>query len=343
MKPWAETNLASKPFLLFQDHLGCQKKHDYVNAVERIGGQCVYGPRNKTQVWQPIDAGHLGAILKATGKENFERWLCATSRNKKYPDKKNWELWESNKLSMREKRILVTWVFGCAWSRVCGQKFKHARVSAFLKTGLLLTLTGVNDWCVAIPGLKDPGPGMKKTLRTYRVRITYYVVRSMCVRMYVCMYVRMYTAGEDRAGKARHPLRRREVWRGCMDATPRLGVSGRAPTYVRAYVRSAVQRSAVRSSAMQFSAVQRNALQSNAAHCCAVQYVRTYVGTYVRTEAMDRRAQEVDAAGEAADVPRATYVCTTKLSCKDASLRSLVGLGPSAVFFFVFRFVFPGR
>ena len=150
----------------------------------------------------------------------------------------------------------------------------------------------------------------EKTLRTYRVRITYYVVRSMCVRMYVCMYVRMYMAGEDRAGKARHPLRRREVWRGCMDATPRLGVSGRAPTYVRAYVRSAVQRSAVRSSAMQFSAVQRNALQSNAAHCCAVQYVRTYVGTYVRTEAMDRRAQEVDAAGEAADVPRATYVRT---------------------------------
>jgi hypothetical protein len=69
LQPWAIEHLGEKPFLLFQDHLGCQKKAGYVQAVEKVGGQCVYGPRNKTQVWQPIDAGHIGAIVKAIGKD----------------------------------------------------------------------------------------------------------------------------------------------------------------------------------------------------------------------------------------------------------------------------------
>ena len=29
----------------------------------------------------------------------------------------NWQRWEDNKLSMREKRVLMTWIFGKAWER----------------------------------------------------------------------------------------------------------------------------------------------------------------------------------------------------------------------------------
>ena len=144
-----------EPFLLFQDHLGCQKKAGYVNAVQALGGQCLYGPRNKTEGWQPIDAGHLGAMVKALGKANFERWMEAKSRNPKHAGKPNWQVWEENAMTMSEKRILVTWVFGYAWSKLCSDKYKHARVSAFLKTGCLLTVSGVNDHCVFVAGLKD--------------------------------------------------------------------------------------------------------------------------------------------------------------------------------------------
>ena len=114
-------------------------------SEEALGGQCVYGPRNKTEGWQPIDAGHLGAMVKALGKANFERWMEATSRNPKHEGKPNWQVWEENAMTMKEKRILVTWVFGNAWSKLCSDSYKHARVSAFLKTGCLLTVSGVND------------------------------------------------------------------------------------------------------------------------------------------------------------------------------------------------------
>ncbi len=33
-------------------------------CVQALGGICIFGPKNKTEGWQPIDAGHLGAILK---------------------------------------------------------------------------------------------------------------------------------------------------------------------------------------------------------------------------------------------------------------------------------------
>ena len=72
-------------------------------------------------------------MVKALGKANFERWMEAKSRNPKHAGKPNWQVWEENAMTMSEKRILVTWVFGYAWSKLCSDKYKHARVSAFLK------------------------------------------------------------------------------------------------------------------------------------------------------------------------------------------------------------------
>eukprot|EP00972_Heterocapsa_arctica_P033869 4987227-Heterocapsa_arctica.AAC.1 len=38
LKPWKEANLMEgESFLLFQDHLGCQKKTKYVKAVKALG------------------------------------------------------------------------------------------------------------------------------------------------------------------------------------------------------------------------------------------------------------------------------------------------------------------
>ena len=53
--------------------------------------------------------------------------------------------------TMREKRILMTWIFGAAWDTFCTKKYDHMRRSAFLKTGALLTMTGKNDKMVQAP------------------------------------------------------------------------------------------------------------------------------------------------------------------------------------------------
>ena len=42
---------------------------------EASGGSTVYGPRNRTEGWQPIDCGHLGAVLKQLAIGHFEMWM----------------------------------------------------------------------------------------------------------------------------------------------------------------------------------------------------------------------------------------------------------------------------
>ena len=52
-----------------------QDLEHYVRPIEELGGTCVYGPPNETESWQPIDAGHLGAMIKAKAKEYLEIWM----------------------------------------------------------------------------------------------------------------------------------------------------------------------------------------------------------------------------------------------------------------------------
>jgi len=44
-------------------------------VVQGTNGQTVYGPKNKTESWQPIDAGHIGAIYKSLIRCEQELWM----------------------------------------------------------------------------------------------------------------------------------------------------------------------------------------------------------------------------------------------------------------------------
>ena len=61
--------------LLFMDHLRVQKNPEGIGLLHNVGVHACYGPRNKTETRQPIDAGHLGACLKSTAKNKWEEWL----------------------------------------------------------------------------------------------------------------------------------------------------------------------------------------------------------------------------------------------------------------------------
>ena len=151
LTPHVQEHLVDKPFVLFQDNLESQTWPEYTKVVKDLGGVCAYGPKGCTEGWQPIDSGHIGATFKALANSKFEAWMEKTYE----PGKQNWEKWEANKVSQKEKRILCSFVFGEAWAEMCSDKYAWIRHAAFVRAGLLCTLHGKNDECVYIEGRKD--------------------------------------------------------------------------------------------------------------------------------------------------------------------------------------------
>jgi hypothetical protein len=113
-----------RDILLFQDSLKAQRRGEFIRLLQKHGVEMAFGPRNQTEYWQPIDAGHVGAVLKQLGRIEFEKWMEQVS-NPSEPEANwvyNWQKWENNKFSAKDKRVLMTWVFGKAWAQLMTQK-----------------------------------------------------------------------------------------------------------------------------------------------------------------------------------------------------------------------------
>ena len=129
-----------------------------MRPVQKMGGQCLYGPKGITEAWQPVDAGHLGATIKSLAKEFLEVWMHQVYKGDiKFEDitTKNFQVWELGKLTMREKRILMTWIFGNAWQKMCSASYQNLMRAAFEKTGILLTSSGKNQNIITSEALQD--------------------------------------------------------------------------------------------------------------------------------------------------------------------------------------------
>ena len=119
LKPWhSEKYPDGKDFLMLMDNLAAQRGAQFVKDIHALGGSCAYGPPGKTEGWQPIDAGHIGAQLKCLAKVHFELWMEQKGADEQY----NWQKWEKNAMTTREKRVLMTWIFGNAYDELCGHK-----------------------------------------------------------------------------------------------------------------------------------------------------------------------------------------------------------------------------
>ena len=88
---------------------------------------------------QPIDAGHIGANLKAHAKLAWESWMEKTSEKE---GECNWEKWERGGFTASEKRVLSTWIFGEAYESIRSPKAINIRRSAFEKGACAITLSG---------------------------------------------------------------------------------------------------------------------------------------------------------------------------------------------------------
>ena len=72
----------------------------------------VYGPKGRTEGWQPVDRGHLGQLMKDLARRQQEALL-----DEWLDEGANFDLWQSQKLSASQRRTLTTHWFGEAWNQ----------------------------------------------------------------------------------------------------------------------------------------------------------------------------------------------------------------------------------
>ena len=60
-----------------------------MNTIHDMGGTAAYGHKNKTEGWQPIYYGHVGACLKTIAKGCWDEFLDASTLE---VGKKNFEV-----------------------------------------------------------------------------------------------------------------------------------------------------------------------------------------------------------------------------------------------------------
>ena len=127
-----------------------------------------------------VRKGHIGALLKSIAQVNFEEWMerrneDASKEASKKASKEagqpvevevlNWELWESNRMTQCQKRVMVTYIFGEAYQSLVSDKYQFARKAAFLRTGLLATTGTHHDDSVFFEGRQDRSERERATKR----------------------------------------------------------------------------------------------------------------------------------------------------------------------------------
>jgi hypothetical protein len=78
------------------------------------------------------------------GKAEFEKWLDAEApaRPGRAEHTTNFTLWDTNKVTATEKRVLATTLMGGAWEALTCPKYQYALWSAFATSGMLVGLSG---------------------------------------------------------------------------------------------------------------------------------------------------------------------------------------------------------
>ena len=129
--------------VLFADNVGFQQSKEFHEKCRDELNTVVYMlPENHTDKLQPIDAG-CGRMMKLKIGAAMETWL---------EEKDNLDKWQ-DKLSARERRILMTQWTGEAWSELCSNQTFFKRL--FEKTGCLITSDGSDDFKISPQGLED--------------------------------------------------------------------------------------------------------------------------------------------------------------------------------------------
>jgi len=143
-KDWAETvmvpfvreHCAGERWLLFADSLGSQRMAAFLQPLKDAGGEVFFGPPGLTDIWQPIDRGSLGRLLKQLVRAIQSEWLDRTSHQVDAAGEHlaNWQLWERG-LAASERRVLLTHWCAEAYQQFLGERYYTAIQKAWSKGG----------------------------------------------------------------------------------------------------------------------------------------------------------------------------------------------------------------
>jgi hypothetical protein len=127
--------------VIFADNVAFQQSKTFHQACRNEINASVYMlPKNHTDKVQPIDAG-CGKMMKLKIAAEMEKWL---------EEDQNLEKWH-DKISAKERRILMTNWTADAWKELCQYKDFFRRL--FEKTGCLITVDASDDDKISPQGL----------------------------------------------------------------------------------------------------------------------------------------------------------------------------------------------
>ena len=119
--------------VIFAENVGFQQEtHFHEMCRKEINAIIYLLPENHTTKVQPIDAGFRKQMKVKIG-EAMEKWL---------EEDQNLDLWH-NRLSAKQRRILMTQWTGEAWRKLSSDKMFAKKL--FIKTGCLMTAYGSDD------------------------------------------------------------------------------------------------------------------------------------------------------------------------------------------------------
>ena len=112
--------------LLICDNLDGQTCEEFLEKISELGCKVRYGPKGKTDLWQPADAGY-GKELKVLTKHEQQEWLeCDINLYK-------WVGNSEKKFTAKERRILLT-----QWVGKAHRKLQLLPLTGQMTTRLLL-------------------------------------------------------------------------------------------------------------------------------------------------------------------------------------------------------------
>ena len=144
--------------LLLMESKPAQKCWEFLAMLSASRTVAAFGPPRCSQAWQPVERGHVGGILKQLAEQEMQAWLDEAEEN--------WQKFSQNRVTTREKRVLLSHWYGRAWTRFNGPDFVTARTHAFECCGAAADVHGLNDHLIDVLGLgKEPLGRYRSTVR----------------------------------------------------------------------------------------------------------------------------------------------------------------------------------
>ena len=110
-----------------------------------------FGEPDTTSEWQPVDAGIAKELkeLALGDRVGLDKWLESKANRKR---------WTRNQINAQARRLLSMKFLGAAWDSLHSADYSRLRMSAWRRTGCLITADGSDDHLIRPQGLKDYTP-----------------------------------------------------------------------------------------------------------------------------------------------------------------------------------------